>query len=279
MEILTEITKDVFEKHIPAAKMPERNSSVYNRMQEQFTESYNFLITYIVSAALEASLDSNDSLKRSCIRFVCLNAFIRTCRSLDLVLTATGFGIVSTDSTAPASKTRVDALVEELTINRFLTVDDIIRQLITVSGWGETYESRQYIQTLFYSPRYLQQHTTLPMTSENWKKANGLAITADAFLRRVVSNEYMDALLDRTRKGTLTNDDRIVVDKCNRFTGAFISGYDECKSPNKVQLDAIMEYLETYSSRYPEYEQSEVYHARHAQRYENRKEDPSFFFM
>lgn len=48
------------------------------------------------------------------IRIVVLKAFVYAIPSLDLVVTPTGFGVISTDSVAPASKERIERLLESL---------------------------------------------------------------------------------------------------------------------------------------------------------------------
>ena len=280
MEILREITKDVFEANVPVAKMPERNTSVYERMKLMLQTAYTMMIKTLVSPGCEPSLDENVELKQLSIRVVCLDAFVRTCRSLDLVLTATGFGIVSTESTAPASRVRVEALIEEMTVEELRTIDLILQQLVKVSGWGQTEQARQRIPTLFYRPVFLQMWATMPLTSQNWQLAQGRAASADAFLRAEISEEYMDELLLKVRTATLENADIIVMDKCNRFTGDYLSNYELSKGmPNKQMLRAIMEQLESFPESYTTYVSSRLYAKRHAERYQNRKDDPTFFFM
>ena len=44
MVIKTEITKEVFESFVPAAKMPERNSSVFTRLEMAFERAYDGLV-------------------------------------------------------------------------------------------------------------------------------------------------------------------------------------------------------------------------------------------
>lgn len=278
MEIIKEISKEVFENYVPAAHMPERNSSVFNRLQEQLAIAGQQLES-VTGPDIDTFAAADESLKRDCLRFVCLRAFILSARSLDVVLTATGFGIVSTNSTAPASKVRVDALVDDCRLRNAEALDDIIRQLMRTEGWGVTAQARQSVQCLFWSIRHMREHTTLRYTADNWQTATGLALIADAFLRKTISTEYMDELMDKLRTDTLNEADTIIVDKCLRFTGSFISNYEHTTQPNQLMLDAIVEQLETYSRYYPAYEQSETYRGRRATRYRNRKEDPTFFFM
>lgn len=280
MEILNVITKDVFESNVPAAKMPERNTSVFSRMQEMIKSAYQMLVDDVVSPEFEALLNDNLNMQNLAVRYVCLCAFVRTCRSLDLVLTATGFGIVSTESTAPASRARVDALIEEMTVEKMIAQDMLIQLLTDAEGWGDTQQAKLNISTLFYRPKFMKSWAGLVLTAQTWQKAKGLAATADTFLRNEISDEYMDELLQKVRTASLENADIIVMDKCNAFTGDFMSNYDLTHGmPNKMQLRALRDHLERFSDSYPTYVSSKLYAKRHAERYENRKEDPTFFFM
>lgn len=279
MDITQVITKEVFERYVPAAKMPERNSSVYNRLQLQFVTAYAMMIRTLVSPRCETVLDTNDRLKNLAIPLVCIDAFVRTCRSLDLVLTATGFGIVSTESTAPASKSRVDALVEQLSLEKLDLIDEMIQELKTVEGWGQTEQAQRRVPTFFYRPIQMSL-TTLKMTTDNWHRATGLASTASALLRNEISDEYMDELLLKLRTASMGNADTIVAQKCVAFMADFISMYElNGGRPNELLLRQVVHQLETYRDSYPTYTSSTLYARRHAERYKNKKEDPTFFFM
>lgn len=280
MEVTQVITKEVFELYVPAAKMPERNSSVYNRLQQQFVAAYGMMIRTLVSPQCENVLDTSERLRNLAIPLVCIDAFVRTCRSLDLVMTATGFGIVSTESTAPASKNRVDALIEQLSLEELDLIDAMIQELMAVEGWGVTEQARMRVPTLFYRPQQLRSMTTLKLTTDNWQWALGRATTASALLRNEISDEYMDELLMKMRTNALDNADIIVVQKCVAFMADFISN-NELNSgiPNELLLRQVVHQLESYRDSYPTYTGSTLYARRHAQRFQNRKEDPTFFFM
>lgn len=273
--ILNEITKEVFEHYVPAAKMPERNSSVFNRLKASLQTAYYFLLKNVVSNEFENKITENEQLKNLCIKAVCIDAFVRTCRSLDLVLTATGFGIVSTESMAPASKARVDALVEQMTIEEIETIDDIVYgHLTSVEGWGLTEQARTRIPTLFF--RFTQlRHTSLSLTTQDWAKAKAAALSADALLRREISDEYMDELLLKLRTKAGSFDDVLFALDLQNFIYTFISE----GVPNKFQLQLIVDKLESNIERYPTYKASKLYAKRHAERYQNKREDPTFFCM
>ena len=278
MDTTTEITKEVFETYVPAAKMPERNTSVFERLQAAFETAYRMMIHTLVSPQCEAAVDSAP-LKALAVPLVCIDAFVRTARSLDLVLTATGFGIVSTDSTAPASRARVDALLEDLSLQELDLIDEMIQILMTVEGWGTTEQAQARVATFFYRPQQLQL-AAMQLTTANWYLSRGRAVTASAFLRSEISDEYMDELLSKLRSASLENADIIIVRKSTEFIADFLSNYDRSKGvPNKLMLRNIVHQLECYRNDYPTYCNSKLYAARHAERYQNKKEDPTFFFM
>lgn len=277
-DFLPLITKAVFEANVPAARMPERNTSVFSRLEDMFSIAYGTMVFSIVGEPYEDKIMEDETLQKACIRFVCLYAFIHTCRSLDVVLTATGFGIVSTESTAPASKVRVDALIEELSLEFARTSEKITDKMITVEGWGSSMAAKRQITTLWWRYSHFDSLAAMQHTYSNFVHARSRAIVADANLRREISEEYMEELLQRTRSGTLDNADIIVVEKCLHYFGHFVSLQDGQK-PNALMVSVIVEQLESYPNSYPTYTSSRLYAKRHAERYQNRKEDPTFFFM
>ena len=58
-------------------------------------------------------------------KIVASDAFLRAIPSLDLVLTPNGFGVVSNSTIAPASKERVERLVESLEISRDFAIEEL----------------------------------------------------------------------------------------------------------------------------------------------------------
>ncbi|MBR1789503.1 MAG: hypothetical protein IJ762_10010 [Bacteroidaceae bacterium] len=280
MEIQNEITKEVFERHVPAAKRPKDQTGIFDRLPQFFSTAYAYLLKNLLGEEKETLLGENSVLKEHCIHLVCLNAFERAVRSLDLVLTGTGFGVVSTESTAPASRARVDALLDDVICDEYRTMETITDILIKVEGWGASSQAQKRISVLFYRPSLMVGLSSLRMTAENWSKARSRAVTADALLRAEISEEYMDELLVKTRTASLGSADIVIVEKCNYFTADFISNYELSHgSHNHTMLRSMVEQLESSPDSYPTYRNSRLYRKRHAERFQNQKEDPTFFFM
>lgn len=279
MQIKSAITKEIFESYVPVAKMPERNDSVYNRLVEQFVSVYGQLLKSVIGTSFESAVEDDDSLKTCVLRYVSLQSFAVTARHLDVVLTATGFGIVNTNTMAPASRARVDALIDDCRLRALENLHDIILHLIGVQDWGRTEQAASSVPCLFWHIDHMRKYTVLKRTADNWQDATGWALNADAVLRNTLSTEYMDELLLKTRTNALTNADSIIVDKCLRTIGDFVSNHEFTAKPSQFHLDAIVRQLETYIDFYPTYQNSDIYKGRHAEHYRNRKEDTSFFFM
>ena len=113
-----EITRNDFEEAIPVATT--KNNDIF-----EMIETYIKTAIYEVAEKIlgEAGVNAvNEGKNKMLVRFVkqlvCYDAFLPHFRSLDLVLTATGFGVVSTQDLTPASKARVDALKSLLDIER-----------------------------------------------------------------------------------------------------------------------------------------------------------------
>lgn len=80
------------------------------------------------------------------------DAFLRAVPSLDLVLTPNGFGIVSNNTIAPASKDRVDRLIASLEHNRDFAIDQLLQTMLQQPEWRATAHGRYFLSTLFQTP-------------------------------------------------------------------------------------------------------------------------------
>lgn len=109
------ITKSDFEQALPAGAAA--NDSVYESVKPSIERQLSFSKDVLLGVAgmqRMEDLGEGSSLVNWFKQLVCLSAFLSMLRQLDLVLTPTGFGVVSNDNLAPASKQRVDALEGQL---------------------------------------------------------------------------------------------------------------------------------------------------------------------
>lgn len=97
---MVEIDKNTFERVVPAFKTP--TGEVFKKVERFVKEAAAEWDSVMVEGA-KLSAVIEEKLKVA----ICSRAAYNAMPHLDLVLTPTGFGIVSNQNTAPASKERV----------------------------------------------------------------------------------------------------------------------------------------------------------------------------
>ena len=95
-----------------------------------------------------AAAESN-AIRRLLQRIIAKHAFMEAVPSLDLILTPNGFGIVSNQNVAPASKERVERLIASLEAERDAALDMLLHKLKADSLWLQSEQSRYFRATLF----------------------------------------------------------------------------------------------------------------------------------
>lgn len=122
----------------------EKLSPFIEQAEEWLAE--NFTSTEILQAIATVQ---DSTLKRLCVRVVIIEAFRAAVPSLDLVLTPNGFGIVSNQNIAPASKERVERLVSSLEEIRDSVVENLLLHLSSMSEWQQTAQGNYFASTMF----------------------------------------------------------------------------------------------------------------------------------
>lgn len=93
--------------------------------------------------------DGISDLHQSLSALVATDAMRRAVPSLDVVLSPNGFAVVNTSNLAPASKPRVDRLVESLTDLRDARITDLLQRLAGLTPWHQTPQAGFFGATLF----------------------------------------------------------------------------------------------------------------------------------
>ena len=95
------------------------------------------------------SLNENDSYRLTTSRLVVAEALRRAIPSLDIVLTPNGFAVVQTANLAPASKHRVDNLVNSMVKLRDECIVSLLQMLPQLDSWANSDRSEFFSDTLF----------------------------------------------------------------------------------------------------------------------------------
>ena len=88
-------------------------------------------------------------LKVTMARIVAFDAFRSAIPHLDIILTPNGFGIVNNSNIAPASKERVERLINSLLDNRDNEIESMLSMLPKETGWTSSDQGRFFASTMF----------------------------------------------------------------------------------------------------------------------------------
>ena len=107
-----------------------------------------------IAATSEAAETASESativaLREPVEKIIATHAFMSAVPSLDLVLTPNGFGIVSNQNVAPASKERVERLLASLEQERDRNIELLLLRLPNVEGWELSAQGKYFAVTMF----------------------------------------------------------------------------------------------------------------------------------
>ena len=269
-----EITKTEFENIVSVAT--SAHVEVYEKVEPHFMGSYDECQADVLGdAGTQAAEDGrHEALVRAVKQWVSLDAFLSVFRQLDLVLTPTGFGVVSTQQMAPASKMRVDALIGQLRDSALRAHGLLLTELCKVTGWGESEQAKENIDNLFFDFRLLQKMQGPAVSHLDWQAAQRLISEADEHLRLKLSNDYMDALLHSVRCGAVTADDRPVIFQCRNIISLWIAGDQEAV---RLKMRRLLNMLDAVPGKYTIYAEH-GYPLNHHETFQNTDDAPAYLF-
>ena len=219
--------------------------------------------------------DSNE-IKIICSRLVVADALRRAIPSLDIVLTPNGFGVVSTQNLAPASKPRVDRLVGSMLAHRDDCIAALLPELVGASKWLTSPQADFFGSTLF--PDLGICDAVGGATGSRWEKNLELrsqVIDLEASLAEEwFSPELMSALRSENLRRDLTEKRSEIV----RQVQARVVGYLRSGSFNSRRLADIVNYIRLNPEFFSEWHQSETAKLFAPPVFRNEKKASGYFF-
>ena len=270
---MTTITKQQFDAVVPAFR--DATDSVYRKMVPQ-------LELYENRTAEFAPYNELNELRE---RYICLAAAHNAVRSLDLVLTGSGFGVISTGEKTPASQARVDALERQLYKEGSEAFDELrIKALNT--DWNKSHTARSMVDSFLFTPTMLREYgVTYEEQDVYAREYNRLATERHEgaiLVLHEMSPELYEVMLDWLRDGGeyRTEDDsqrqralRVLLQR-----GRILMARSMMATATFKAADNLRASLTMYSDVLPEYTNSATYRARHSGFYQNEADHPTFFF-
>lgn len=143
--------------------------------------------------------DSNN-IRILCCRLVVAEALLRAIPSLDIVLTPNGFGVVSNQNVAPASKDRVERLIASLADYRDDCIANLLPHLVGASQWLNSEQAQFFGATLFPD---LSVCDSVPGKGGKWQRYLELRSSICDFEDSLAEDFFSPELVARLREQNL----------------------------------------------------------------------------
>lgn len=278
--MITTVTKNEFEQSLPVGTSAQDN--VYTMVLPEIEGQIAFLNDNLLGSEGIKKVDSAGTesiLHKKFVALASVSAFLSVFRQLDLVLTPTGFGVVSNDNVSPASKQRVDALEEQLKVKQLVDKAHVLNA-IRSEEWGDTIQAKRNIPTLFDEYEYFIMRRVNGLTAGEWLKLQQPIMDADMFLRLKISDKQMDVLMGYYRTNNVDemgkHSDALLAIR-NFFHVWLFTGQREAVALPLRKLLYVME-SSTNIGLYDEYLNSGAYKVNHHEVFKNTKDSTAYFF-
>lgn len=279
-----EIQYNDFVQCCPAAQMPD--PSVFENIGAQI-QKWKDWARDLATPDIYDGLDNLDAepitedydrlvrLRRNLVGLVCSMAFWDAIPQLDLVLTATGFGVVNNANVAPASAERVLALRTQMRRQGLLYLEESLDILRLFDVPKKSKLCGRFFRTLFWKAEHMHVFGIPNPTFDDLAAKMPQIESAHIHLAKIISPEQLVALIRAEASASSTGLQSILISMC-RVLCVYATGTDTALF--NTQRLSILGFMEDHLAEFPEYRDSETYKAIHFQRYENSAEDPCFFF-
>ena len=209
-------------------------------------------------------------------RVVVAEAFRSAIPSLDLVLTPNGFGVVSSNNVAPASKQRVDRLIDAMIEQRDSDLEQLIPLLASVSKWKTSEQYSWFSATLF--PNIDVVKTVSGDAANRWNKFLELRpkfIDIESSLAEdFFSEELLSALRQRAAANELSDKDRHVVAILRSQIVAVVNG----QPIDMSKMIDVVNFIRSNAEAFPQWHNSDVAKLFSPPIFENKKQSTGYFF-
>lgn len=154
----------------------------------------NFTSEEVLTAI--GNLEATHPTRMLTCQIIAYDAFHRAIPQLDVVLTPNGFGIVSNSNIAPASKERIERLMDSLLEHRDRLLMHLMPLLTDFSGWTESEQGRFFSATMFPNMEVTLRFPKL--SGSRWEKylalRDEIIPVEEFFATQYLSKELLDVL-------------------------------------------------------------------------------------
>ena len=208
---LTTLTNEKLHAYIPNVVTEVEGETPLLDKLMPFMEDADAWLTANIVGSFEVT-SSNKGILQLVEKSIVKKAFADAIPSLDLILSPSGFGVVSTDQMAPASKDRVERLRESTLSSFYAVLNVLVVVLEKEENWRKTEVGRRICRTFYPSIADCDKYRTERSVFDTWIMCRNLteafeAQAAEEFLGRKFLPELRKRFYART---TSESDDQLI---------------------------------------------------------------------
>ncbi|MFV0538845.1 MAG: DUF6712 family protein [Dysgonomonas sp.] len=276
-------SKEEFVKYIPTAGgyNPDLNNTDWDKLSPFVQDAELFLQTDLLGIDLYNLLStiSDTQLKDAACTVVSCNAYNGAIPYVDLIQTPNGFAVVSNSNQAPASSDRVNRLQKWTEIRASEATDALIILVFQKPEYNAEWQKfglyNYYTECLFMTAASLRRYCKNDALRYNLDELHPVFMAYQERIARAISHEYLNDIIVKRRDATLTIEDVSMIKTLMTIMGML---YRNDENAAFQLLETAVNTMVTNLDKYPAYEYSQAYRIKISDKYENKKDHPTFFF-
>ena len=246
---------------------------LYDKLFSHLKISELWLNLEICDHATSEALDEES--KKLAKRIVAMDAFARGIHQLDLVLTPNGFGVISNQNLAPASKERVANLRMQTIQERDITINQLLDALHGNSTWCDSAPGKKWGKTIIQD---LGVAVECGEDSPSWRFYQSHKREIQGIQRMVAQNFVSVAIMDRLCQSifnaTATDSEQQLIEMIRCFIVASLKE----EEPQREDLESMVDFIKEHPDDFTEWEESDTALLFEDYTYDNKKEAKGFWF-
>ena len=226
----------------------EGEATLFEKITPHVERAEQWFISNITTPAWIGAQQEKVTLNAYACAIIAAEAFRTAIPSLDVILTENGFGIVSNQTVVPASRDRINALIESLIETRDVTIEQLV---IMLGGTGSKfaglifrgYEAQrmQGVTSHLYA-KYLEQQPRIIVLQRN--------LAAEAVSINIMGQLVEVAYSDRD---SMDVHKRYLIEQLTNIIVLQLEGKDA-----KKDIWRVVDYIRTRPSVFPDWAMSEA---------------------
>ena len=276
---------DTLKKYIPnTLKEVAGETPLYDKIRYYLMQAEQWLTDTFVSSETMARIRTySDStpLLHYCRIITAAEAMLHAIPQLDLILTPNGFGIVSNQNVAPASKERIERLLLSLEKLRDDTLQIILSMLPTAHHWTASSQYVYFAATMFPN---LDTIHHLGFTDHIWQHYQEVHAQLLTIEQRLETEYFSKELMDTLRTANILSawDTLAYPDQYRRLFQRIFAIEFSILRTGEYPIPSIIEIVNIIRSAkgnvFAEWKQSDTATLFESHGYKNKKESSGYFF-